>query len=257
VPGPRIGGERGGALQCRGSGAEAAASSCTGGAFLQHVGHGVIWPGQGGCLVPCPAVRVGCAGQRPVHLCPLGKRRALVHGGPDKRVAEAHLGGGDAEQAGGLGSVDVCSLYSQVPGGGQHDGRIGRAVRGGEQQQPLAGYGQGADAGEERVLQRQGEWNRQAAVNLARYARQVTIVIRGDSLAARMSHYLIDEINATSNIDVRSTTQIAAAEGTSQLEALTLKDTKTGSTQTVPASALVVLIGAVPHTDWLSPSAEN
>jgi thioredoxin reductase (NADPH) len=93
----------------------------------------------------------------------------------------------------------------------------------------------------------------QAAVNLARYARQVTIVIRGDYLAARMSQYLIDEITATANIDVRTSTQIAAAEGTGKLEALTLTDTGSGSTQTVPASALVILIGAVPHTDWLTP----
>ena len=94
----------------------------------------------------------------------------------------------------------------------------------------------------------------QAAVNLARYARQVTIVIRGDSLAARMSQYLVDEIGATPNIDVRTSTQIAAAAGTGKLETLTLADTTTGGTQTVPAAALVVLIGAVPHTDWLPPS---
>ena len=94
----------------------------------------------------------------------------------------------------------------------------------------------------------------QAAVNLARYAQQVTIVIRGDSLAARMSQYLIDEISAAPNIDVRTSTQIAAAEGTAKLEALTVKDTETGSTQTVPAAALVVLIGAVPHTGWLPAS---
>ena len=93
----------------------------------------------------------------------------------------------------------------------------------------------------------------QAAVNLARYARQVTIVIRGDSLAARMSQYLIDEISATPNIDVRTTTHIAAADGAGKLETLTLKDTRTGSTQTIPAAAVVVLIGAVPHTDWLPP----
>lgn len=93
----------------------------------------------------------------------------------------------------------------------------------------------------------------QAAVNLARYAKQVTIAVRGDSLAARMSQYLIDEITATPNIDVRTSTQIAAAEGTGKLEALTLTDTKTGSTATMPAAALVVLIGAVPHTDWLPP----
>jgi thioredoxin reductase (NADPH) len=94
----------------------------------------------------------------------------------------------------------------------------------------------------------------QAAVNLARYAQQVTIVVRGGSLAARMSQYLIDEITATANIDVRTSTQIAAAEGTGKLEALTLTDTKTGkTTQTIPASALMILIGAVPRTDWLPP----
>src|SRR5262249_49640238 len=93
----------------------------------------------------------------------------------------------------------------------------------------------------------------QAAVNLARYAQQVTIVVRGDSLAARMSQYLIDEITATANIDVRTSTQIAAAEGTGKLEALTLTDTRTSSAQTVPAAALVILIGAVPHTDCLPP----
>jgi thioredoxin reductase (NADPH) len=93
----------------------------------------------------------------------------------------------------------------------------------------------------------------QAAVNLARYAQQVTIVVRGDSLAARMSQYLIDEITATANIDVRTSTKIAGAEGSGKLEALILKDTSTGDTETVPASALVVLIGAMPHTDWLPP----
>jgi hypothetical protein len=93
----------------------------------------------------------------------------------------------------------------------------------------------------------------QAAVNLARFAGQVTIVVRGSSLAARMSQYLIDAITATTNIDVRAGTRIAAAAGTGQLETLTLADAGTGATQTVPASALVVLIGAVPHTDWLPP----
>jgi thioredoxin reductase (NADPH) len=94
----------------------------------------------------------------------------------------------------------------------------------------------------------------QAAINLARYAQQVTIVVRGDSLAARMSQYLIDVIDATDNIDVRTHTKIGGAVGTGQLEALTLNDTKTETGETVPASALVVLIGAEPHTDWLPPS---
>lgn len=97
----------------------------------------------------------------------------------------------------------------------------------------------------------------QAAVNLARYARQVTIVVRGDSLAARMSHYLIDEITATPNIDVRTTTEVAGADGTGKLETLTLRDTRTGDAQTVPAAALVVLIGAVPYTGWLPPQVSR
>jgi thioredoxin reductase (NADPH) len=93
----------------------------------------------------------------------------------------------------------------------------------------------------------------QAAVNFARYAEQVTLVVRGNSLAAGMSQYLIDEITATPNIDVRTSTQITAALGTSKLDALTLTDTSSGSAQTVPASALIVLIGAVPRTSWLPP----
>jgi thioredoxin reductase (NADPH) len=94
----------------------------------------------------------------------------------------------------------------------------------------------------------------QAAINLARYAQQVTIVVRGDSLAARMSQYLIDEIGATDNIDVRTNTEIGGAEGTGQLEALILQDTTTGTAETVPAAVLVVLIGAEPYTDWLPSS---
>jgi thioredoxin reductase (NADPH) len=91
----------------------------------------------------------------------------------------------------------------------------------------------------------------QAAVNLARYAQQVTMLVRADSLAAQMSQYLIDEISAIANIDVRTSTEISAAQGTGKLEALTLTDSQTHSTETVSASALLVLIGAEPRTDWL------
>src|SRR5262249_46068049 len=91
----------------------------------------------------------------------------------------------------------------------------------------------------------------QAAVNLARYAQQVTILVRADSLAARMSQYLIDEISAAANIDVRTSTQVAAAQGIGKLEGLTLTNTQTRSTETVSASALLVLIGAEPRTNWL------
>jgi thioredoxin reductase (NADPH) len=79
----------------------------------------------------------------------------------------------------------------------------------------------------------------------------VTMLVRADSLAAQMSQYLIDEISATANIDVRTSTQITAALGTGRLEALTLTNSQTGGTETVSASALLVLIGAEPRTDWL------
>ena len=91
----------------------------------------------------------------------------------------------------------------------------------------------------------------QAAVNLARHARQVTLLVRGDSVAATMSQYLIDEINGTANIDIRHNTEVAGAEGDTQLEALVLLDNTTGITESVHASALFVLVGAEPRTDWL------
>ena len=90
----------------------------------------------------------------------------------------------------------------------------------------------------------------QAAIHLARYAARVAIVVRGDSLAKSMSAYLIDEIAATSNIDVLLQTQVVDGGGGSQLEHLTLRGPD-GSTEQVPADALFVLIGAQPHTAWL------
>jgi len=91
----------------------------------------------------------------------------------------------------------------------------------------------------------------QAAMHLARYARKVTMLIRGQTLASSMSRYLIDEIDAAANIEVVFGTEIAAAEGSGRLEALTLRDRATQRTYTVPAAGLFVLVGAHPHTDWL------
>jgi thioredoxin reductase (NADPH) len=91
----------------------------------------------------------------------------------------------------------------------------------------------------------------QAAVHLARWARQVTVLVRAESLAVSMSDYLIRQIAATPNIDVRYRVQVADATGTSHLQSLVLDDTGTGSRRTVPADALFVLIGAEPRTHWL------
>jgi thioredoxin reductase (NADPH) len=91
----------------------------------------------------------------------------------------------------------------------------------------------------------------QAAVHLARYARRVTLVVRGAALAAGMSHYLVQEIRATPNIDVRTGSTVAGGGGDGRLRELVLRDGATGDDETVAADALFVLIGAHPHTDWL------
>ncbi|MBM9507410.1 FAD-dependent oxidoreductase [Actinacidiphila acididurans] len=91
----------------------------------------------------------------------------------------------------------------------------------------------------------------QAAVYLARGARSVTLLVRGESLTASMSHYLIQQIEETPQIRVRTRTEVAAAHGTRQLEGITLRDTKSGETETVDAQFLFVFIGAAPRTDWL------
>ena len=91
----------------------------------------------------------------------------------------------------------------------------------------------------------------QAAIYLARSARSVTLLVRGDSLAKSMSDYLVKEIDATPRVRVRQQTEVAAARGEHRLTGLVLRDRATGSDETVPAAALFVMIGATPHTDWL------
>ena len=91
----------------------------------------------------------------------------------------------------------------------------------------------------------------QAAVHLARYATRVTMLVRGQSLAESMSEYLIKEITSTPNIAVRHNAVVTGGTGTCSLESLTIQDQASGVTETVPAAALFVLIGAEPRTQWL------
>ena len=97
----------------------------------------------------------------------------------------------------------------------------------------------------------------QAAVHLARYASHVTIVIRGTSLAASMSDYLIREIGATPNVEVRFRTEPVEGVGDHRLEGLVLRDRATGATEQLAAAGLFVLIGGAPRTDWLPPEIER
>jgi thioredoxin reductase (NADPH) len=91
----------------------------------------------------------------------------------------------------------------------------------------------------------------QAALYLARYARQVTILVRGDSLARSMSDYLIREIDATATIDVRLHTEVVDGHGSDHLNALTIHDRLHDRTDRLSADALFVLIGGEPRTQWL------
>lgn len=91
----------------------------------------------------------------------------------------------------------------------------------------------------------------QAAMYLARGAKSVTLLVRGPSLAASMSYYLIQQINEAENISVRTGTVVEAAHGSDHLEQLTLRDTESGNTELVDAQWMFVFIGAAPLTDWL------
>ena len=92
----------------------------------------------------------------------------------------------------------------------------------------------------------------QAALHFARFARHVTMLVRGSGLSFTMSKYLIDEIERTSNIEVEAHTQVLEALGEERLEGLRLLGPN-GEIQ-VPASSLFVFIGAAPGTGWLPPS---
>jgi thioredoxin reductase (NADPH) len=91
----------------------------------------------------------------------------------------------------------------------------------------------------------------QAAVHLARYAGSVEIVALEHDLRERMSEYLVRQIEATANITIRVHSQVIEAHGLRSLEGLTIRDDTTGLTESVPAEALFVLIGAEPRTEWL------
>ncbi|CAM5617903.1 MULTISPECIES: FAD-dependent oxidoreductase [Streptomyces] len=91
----------------------------------------------------------------------------------------------------------------------------------------------------------------QAAMYLARGAKSVTLLVRGESLTASMSYYLIQQIEEAPNISVRTRTVVDEAHGSDHLEQLTLRDLDSGRTDRVDAQWMFVFIGAAPLTDWL------
>jgi thioredoxin reductase (NADPH) len=95
----------------------------------------------------------------------------------------------------------------------------------------------------------------QAAVHLSRYAGKVSLLVRGTSLSASMSQYLIDEIEGKDNIEVMLSTEVVGVGGEGRLERLELRTN--GEVGDVPADALFILIGAEPRTDWLPDEIER
>ena len=83
---------------------------------------------------------------------------------------------------------------------------------------------------------------------LAQHARRVTMLIRGGSMKEKMSQYLIEQIQATQNIEVRLQSEMAALHGTERLEAITVRNRESGETEPLPADAVFLFTGAVPHS---------
>jgi thioredoxin reductase (NADPH) len=108
-------------------------------------------------------------------------------------------------------------------------------------------------AGEEVVLVGGGNSAGQAAVFLSSHVSKVWMLVRGPGLAASMSKYLIDRIEATPNIELLTRTEIAGLEGsrTSGIESVTWRTTTTGKTETRPIRHVFLFLGAEPSTEWL------
>ena len=97
----------------------------------------------------------------------------------------------------------------------------------------------------------------QAAVHFSKYAKTVTLVVRGDSLTKSMSHYLVNQINMISNIKVLLNSKVVEVQGENRLQFVTILNTQTGEQYTVDCSMLYIFIGAVPHTDALAGLVER
>ena len=92
----------------------------------------------------------------------------------------------------------------------------------------------------------------QSALHLARYARRVTLLVRAHR-STRDVHYLVREVEAAPNVDVRVGTEVAGGGGDGRLQQLVLRDCLTGEEETVAADGLFVMIGARPHTRLAAP----
>jgi thioredoxin reductase (NADPH) len=97
----------------------------------------------------------------------------------------------------------------------------------------------------------------QAAINFAKYADKVVVLVRGDGLAATMSRYLIDQIERTPNIQLWTRASVAEVHGERRLEEISVLCSDTNKIERVSASSMFIFIGALPQTDWLAGLVER
>src|SRR5919106_2094905 len=172
----------------------------------------------------------------------LARHTIALHYGPEQLVVSLSDGTEVAGRAAIIATgasyrrLGVPSLEALQGAGGFYGAAVAQAQ--GMKGQEVCVVGGGNSAG-------------QAAMHLSKQSKRVTLLVRGESLASSMSQYLIEEIEATENIQVRLNTQVLDGGGQGRLEHLVLKDRASGLTETFPAAALFVLIGACPHTRWL------
>ena len=97
----------------------------------------------------------------------------------------------------------------------------------------------------------------QAVVHLAQFARGVTLIVRGGSLERTMSDYLVQQIRSTPNVQVKLGAEVVGGDGDERMATLQVRDRTSGAVETLPARFLFVLIGALPHTDWLQGTVQR
>jgi thioredoxin reductase (NADPH) len=97
----------------------------------------------------------------------------------------------------------------------------------------------------------------QAAMNFAKFADRVVILVRGDSLASTMSQYLIDQIKEMPNIQIWAHASVSEVHGETHLEEVSVLCSDTNKIERVPASSMFIFIGALPRTEWLGALVER
>ena len=170
-----------------------------------------------------------------------------IAGDSRSKLREVQLDGGERVSA---KSIIVASGVAwrelEVPGS---DTLLGRGVYYGAARTEALGT-----VGQDIFLIGGGNSAGQAAMFFANYARSVTLLVRGSSLAATMSHYLIEQLASKSNIAVRTRCRVVRIEGSDHVEQVVIENRETGETRIERAAAVFVFIGADARTEWLPES---